>query len=109
MAGAMGLDALISAMKPLAAKSGICPENATFQQVKTTISQYADLVLDAPQFQDTTRGCDAISIGIGIRVAPAAAPTEVVPAVSPPTPGDCTPPDAGPGDAQADADTADAG
>lgn len=76
---------------------GICPGNATFDQVVGTVSNYADLVLGAPQLQDPTRPCDAISVGMGIEMVPASPPTVVVPRPKVTSGSDCSPTDAGAG------------
>lgn len=50
--------------------AGICPGNATYDQVVQTITQSQDLVLSPPTFQDPTRECSALSVGIGFEVRP---------------------------------------
>jgi hypothetical protein len=85
-------------MKPVAFGLGLCPGDATYDQVIAGVAQGADLVFGAPQLQDPTRDCDAMSIGIAITMAPAAPPTTVVPS-PPPAPDPCTASDAGVTDA----------
>jgi hypothetical protein len=50
--------------------AGICPGNATYDQVFQTVVQSQDLVLAPPTFQDTSRECEALSIGIGFEAKP---------------------------------------
>jgi hypothetical protein len=89
IAGAMGVENMITALAPGAKAAGICPGNATWEQVTSTITQSADLVLGVPSLQDTARTCDAISVGIGFTVTAAVAPMSAV-TVPPPT-DECTP------------------
>ena len=63
--GAMNTDKLKEALTPVAKKFGICPGNATYDQVVDTLTQSADLVSNAPNLQDTTKECNAISIALG--------------------------------------------
>jgi hypothetical protein len=65
IAGAMNIDALREALTPVAKRFGICPGNATYEQVISTLTQSADLVSGAPKLQDTSKTCDAISIALG--------------------------------------------
>ena len=95
LAGAMDVESLKAALTPVAAKFGICPGNATFEQIASTLRQSADLVLGAPQLQDPTRTCDALSVGIGIEMVPAKPPTTVVPRPPPVSSADCSTSDAG--------------
>lgn len=69
---------------------GICPGNATHEQIVLTVAQSADLVSGAPALQDVTRECDTLSVGIGFSVAPVKTSTTVAPA-RPPPPDECGP------------------
>jgi hypothetical protein len=69
---------LVASLARGAAVLGICPGNATFDQIALTLTQSADLVADAPGFQDDTQTCDALSFGIGLAMQPTGAPTTVV-------------------------------
>ena len=102
LTGAMPVKALDAAIRPIAMAFGICPGNATYDQVITTLTQPADLVLGVPQLQDPSRECDAISIGVAIGMVPALPPTTVVPRPTPAPTTDCQGFD---GDAGGDADT----
>jgi len=68
IAGAMNTDKLKEALTPVAKRFGICPGNATYDQVVDTLTQSADLVSAAPNLQDTTKECNAISIALGFTV-----------------------------------------
>lgn len=52
---------LMTALTPQLQAFGICPGNATYDQVNQTVVQGADLVGGARNLQDTARDCDAIS------------------------------------------------
>jgi hypothetical protein len=69
IAGAMNTKALEDALTPVAKKFGICPGNATYDQVVQTLTQSADLVSDKPNLQDTSVECNAISIALGFNAA----------------------------------------
>jgi hypothetical protein len=101
IAGAMNTDKLKDALTPVAKKFGICPGNATYDQVVDTLTQSADLVSGAPNLQDTTVECNAISIALGFTIKPvgdhSAAPIKV--SSSDPGTDDCSGGDAGTGDA----------
>ena len=70
IAGAMNVKALEEALTPVAKRFGICPGNATYEQVISTLTQSADLVSGAPKLQDTSKTCDAISIALGFTAKP---------------------------------------
>ena len=75
----MAIDQMKLALTPLGEKFGLCPGNATFDQVADVLTEAADLTLGASQLQDPTRACDAVSVGMGIVMVPALPPTTVVP------------------------------
>lgn len=87
-AGAIPASAFSTALAPAAAQFGICPGNATYEQLVLTFSQSADLVSGAPQLQDVTKECNAVSLGIGFDVAPTGAPSGIVTPATPPD--DCS-------------------
>jgi len=68
IAGAMNTGKLEEALSPVAKRFGICPGNATYEQVVSTLTQSADLVTGAPNLQDKTVTCNAISIALGFTV-----------------------------------------
>lgn len=65
IAGAMNTDKLKEALTPVAKRFGICPGNATYDQVVDTLTGSADLVSGAPNLQNTAVECNAISIALG--------------------------------------------
>ncbi len=89
IAGAARAAAVVSALRPIVTRFGICPGNATYDQVVDTLAQSADLVSGAPQLQDTTRECDALSMGFGFVAAPTSPATSIV-TVPPPGPDECS-------------------
>lgn len=88
IAGAANATKLKDAMTPMFKSFGICPGNATYEQVISTMTQSADLVSGAPLFQDTARECDALSVGVGFVAAPIA-PSDTYVMAPPPPPSDC--------------------
>jgi hypothetical protein len=74
IAGAASASGLIDALTPAMRRGGICPGNATFDQIVQTTNQAADVVLGAPNLQDTSRECDGISVGLGFVAIDAVAP-----------------------------------
>jgi hypothetical protein len=78
IAGAVTVSDLVTATTPLVESFGICPGNSTFTDVIQTITQSADLVTGAPQLQDTSVTCNAVSIGLGFTVQPTGVPTTTV-------------------------------
>lgn len=57
---------------------GICPSSSTYAQVLATIGQASDLVRGAPQWQNPSVDCEAISIGLGFTMKPVQPPTTAV-------------------------------
>ena len=92
IAGAMNTGELQKALTPVARRFGICPGNATFDQVVSTLTQSADLVSSGVHLQDTTKTCDAISIAIGYTMKPAGdhATAKIYTAPVDPPKDDCT-------------------
>jgi hypothetical protein len=78
IAGAVDTTALQTALTPVAVKFGICPGSGTFTSVVQTLTEGADLVTGAPQLQDTTKTCNALSIAIGFTMAPTGTPSGVI-------------------------------
>ncbi|MGZ3422543.1 MAG: hypothetical protein ACXVEE_32065 [Polyangiales bacterium] len=70
IAGAIGHAAFMKGFTASLSAAGICPGNATFDQIDLTVAGSQDLVLGAPDFQDTTKECSALSIAIGFDVRP---------------------------------------
>ena len=95
IAGAMNTGKLKDALTPVAKKFGICPGNATYDQVVSTLTQSADLVSGAPKLQDPTVECTAISIALGFTMKPTGEPKEVIPTPPPSGTDDCSGADGG--------------
>lgn len=87
LAGAIPAEELVRFATPWAAKWDVCPFGATLDQLMDALTQSVDLVIDGRDFQDPTRPCNAVSVGIGFDVVPVAPPVEVVP--PPPPPASC--------------------
>jgi hypothetical protein len=88
IAGAVDPGHLEDALTPWLETFGLCPGNATFDQVVLTMTESADLVTGAPELQDTTVTCNAISVGLGFELAPVQPPTTISPTPTP-APGPC--------------------
>lgn len=82
--GAVAVERLLTAYRPSFESLGFCAGSSTWDQLVATITQSTDLVSGAPQLQDTSRTCDAISIGLGFVAAPVQPPTSIV--IPPPGP-----------------------
>lgn len=97
IAGAMNNKKLQDSLTPIAKKFGICPGNATYDQVVNTLTQGADLVSGAPSLQDPAQTCNAISIALGFDLAPTGDHTAAKIYKSETTPGtdECDKPDGG--------------
>ncbi|MBI2396062.1 MAG: hypothetical protein HYV09_41245 [Deltaproteobacteria bacterium] len=83
--GGVAVSNLIAGFRPAFESFGICPGNATYDQLVMTLAQSADLVSGAPQLQDTARTCDAISIGLGFVAVPVQPATSIVTKPAPPS------------------------
>jgi len=92
IAGAMNTDKLKDALTPVAKRFGICPGNATYDQVVETLTQSADLVSGAPNLQDTSKECNAISIAIGFTMKPTGdhSAAKILTSTTDPGPDDCS-------------------
>ena len=76
LGGFVRLNALQASATILIRHAGGCPGNATFDQIMNTVTQGLDLVADAPDLQNTSRTCDALSLGLGFGAVPTVAPTQ---------------------------------
>jgi hypothetical protein len=66
LAGVIPRPELLSARDSLIRHAGICVDDpAMAESISSTLTTSVDLVDGAPSFQDATRPCDSISIGIG--------------------------------------------
>jgi len=90
IAGAVAVSDLQTEFTKFAKSAGICPGNATYDQIISTMTGSVDLSVGAPNLQDTTRECDAVSVGLGFTMKPTGTPTSAK-APPPPPPDPCTP------------------
>ncbi len=97
IAGAMNTTKLKDSLTPIAKKFGICPGNATYDQVVNTLTQGADLVSGAKNLQDPAQTCNAISIALGFDLSPTGDHSKATVYTSSGTtgPDDCDKPDGG--------------
>lgn len=85
VAGAIALTDLEAAMKPVAASANLCPGNALYDGLIKTMLTFPDVVMGAPNLQDTTKTCDGLSVGLGFELAPIQPLTQIVPATTVPS------------------------
>jgi len=104
LAGAIPSSTFDSLLQPVAAAAGFCPGSDLYNALQARVQQYVDVVGGAPNLQDTTKPCDAMSIGLGFTVVPIQPVTTAVDEIKPPTPCDDAGTDGGGVDA-ADAGT----
>lgn len=76
--GAIPLVDLEAAMKPVAASAGLCPGNSLYDGLIAKMLTFPDLVIGAPNLQDTTKTCDGLSVGLGFELKPIQPLTQVV-------------------------------
>ncbi len=74
IAGAQETGAVKTAITPLLRTLGVCPGNATYDQVVETLTQSADLVSGAPSLQDTSKECNTLSVAFGFTMKETTAP-----------------------------------
>lgn len=89
IAGAVNTAKLQAGLAPVARRLGLCEGNAAYQEVVKTLSLAADLVAGAPQLQNTSIECDAISLGYGFAMKPTGEPTALMAAATDPAPDTC--------------------
>lgn len=89
IAGAVNTAKLQSGLAPVARRLGLCEGNTAYQDVVKTLSLAADLVAGAPSLQDTSRECDAISLGYGFAMKPTGEPNTLMAAATEPAPDTC--------------------
>ncbi len=85
IAGAISTSDVGAAMSPIAEQAGLCPGNGLYDGLIAKLQTFPDVVIGAPNLQDTTKTCDGISIGLGFDLAPIRPLATVVPAPAPPT------------------------
>jgi len=88
IAGAIPLKGIESLLNPVAASAGFCPGSGLYQSLWNSFQQFPDLVIGAPNMQDTTQVCDGISLGFSFDVGSIQPVTKLV-APAPGTPDPC--------------------
>jgi hypothetical protein len=78
LVGAIPLSDLEQAMKPVAASAGLCPGNPLYDGLITKMLTFPDVVIGAPNLQDTTKTCDGLSVGLGFELKPIQPLTQIV-------------------------------
>jgi hypothetical protein len=106
LAGVLSPGPLSASLQRWLEPFGLCPNSSTYEQVMLTIEQASDLVEEAPNLNDPSRQCDAISFGMGFTMKPCGPPRGVAVLQGDP-PSACTAGDVGP-DADAEVESGDA-
>ncbi len=81
LVGVIGIGELGKRFGAAAARAtgpALCPGSPTYDVMLAALGKMPDLVLSAPNFQDPTVTCDALSLGVGYALSPVMAPTAVV-------------------------------
>jgi hypothetical protein len=89
IAGAVRTSSIETGLAPVARRLGLCPTDPAYMDVVKTLSLAADLVAGAPQLQDTSRECDAISLGYGFTMKPTGTPDSLMKSATEPAPDTC--------------------
>jgi hypothetical protein len=103
LGGAIPMRSIEELLSPIATSSGFCKGTSLYNSLLRNVQRFPDVVIGAPNLQDTTQECDGMSIGLAFDVTTVQPVTEVV---DPPPgkPDPCTdagPPDTGPPDSGA--------
>lgn len=88
ISGALPLGDIEAVLKPIAISAGLCPGSAFYESTLKTVKQYPDLVSGAPNMQDQSVECNAMSVGLGFDIAPIQPVVKVDPPPTP-APGKC--------------------
>lgn len=78
LAGAVPIKSIDSLLLPIAASAGICPGSGLYTSLWNSMQRFPDVVIGAPNLQDTTVTCDGISLGIGMDMSAVLPATTVV-------------------------------
>jgi hypothetical protein len=79
IAGGISKEKVPGVLGPIADAAGVCPGDALYTGLFKAIDDSMDLVMDAPNMQNTAVDCNAMSIGVGFATTPAQPATTVVP------------------------------
>lgn len=85
IAGALRTEQVQAFIDPVGAALGLCPGTPLYDAVLNRLKEYVDVVADAPDLQNTTVQCDAMSTGIGFTVVPIQPVTQVIDEIPPPS------------------------
>lgn len=83
LSGALPASEIETSFHELADFARICPGTALYDESLSTLKATPDLVANAPNLQDTSRTCDAVSTTVGFEVTPIKPVTRVVPPMTP--------------------------
>ncbi|MBI2393064.1 MAG: hypothetical protein HYV09_26000 [Deltaproteobacteria bacterium] len=87
LAGALPVSSIDDLLRPIASGAGFCPGTPLYQSLYRSVVRFPDVVIGAPNLQDTTLECDGISLGLGLDVGTIQPVTKVVaPPATPPDP-----------------------
>lgn len=83
LGGAIPMKSIDVLLGPIATSSGFCPGSSLYNSLLRNVQRFPDVVIGAPNLQDTTVQCDGLSMGLAFDVAPIQPVTELV---DPPAP-----------------------
>lgn len=89
IAGAVSTGKLSAGLAPVARRLGLCEGDTAYKTALDTLSLAADLVAGAPNLQDVSRECDAVSLGYGFTMRPTGEPSGLMVAATEPAPDTC--------------------
>jgi len=104
LGGAIAISSIETLIRPIATGAGFCPGTSLYNSLLRNVQRFPDVVIGAPNLQDTTVQCDGMSMGLAFDVANVQPVTALVDP-PPPKPDPCT--DAGPDTGPADTGVAD--
>jgi hypothetical protein len=78
IAGALPIKTIASLLDPIAKQSGFCPGTTLYNSLLKSVQRFPDVVIGAPNLQNTAVECDGISLGFGFDPAPVKPATEIV-------------------------------
>jgi hypothetical protein len=94
LVGAFDLPAMEAMINELVRYAGSCPGSVLYMNALNGSLASFDVSVNAPELQDTTKTCDALSFALGVDVRPVQPLTSVAPPRTPPD-DPCAPKDAG--------------
>lgn len=88
LVGAIPIKTIDTLLVPVAAGAGFCPGSGLYTSLYNSMQRFPDVVIGAPNLQDTTLQCDGISLGLGLDVGTIQPVTKIVDP-PPPKPDPC--------------------